>query len=100
MFTFLDTGYYRVLQLDRTGEIKLSFGMLSSLLGGFSMPSHLALDYSKGRILVVDTNRLMVIAFDMTGKPLFEFGGPQTFKWPRTLIVDKVGRIYVGDGTR
>lgn len=99
LLTFLDSGYYKVLQVDRTGVVKLSFGMLSSLLGGFSMPTSLALDNSRERILVVDTNRLMVIAFDMTGKPLFEFGGPQTFKWPRAVTTDKAGRIYVGDGT-
>lgn len=99
VFTFLDSGYYKVLQLDRTGEVKLSFGMLSSLLGGFSMPTYLALDNVRGSIYVVDTNRLMVIAFDMTGKALFEFGGPQTFRWPRVVAVNKEGLIYVGDGT-
>jgi len=98
LLTFLDSGYYKVLQVDRAGEVKLSFGLLSSLLGGFSMPSSLALDNVRERIVVVDTNRLMVIAFDMKGKPLFEFGGPQTFRWPRTVVVDKDGRIYVGDG--
>jgi len=85
--------------MNRDGEVTLSFGMLSSLLGGFSMPSDLAVDEERGRILVVDTNRLMAIAFDMAGKTLFEFGGPRTFKWPRALTMDREGRIYVADGT-
>lgn len=97
-FTFLDSGYYKVTQVNRDGDVTLSFGMLSSLLGGFSMPSSLAVDEERKRILVVDTNRLMVIVFDMAGKPLFEFGGPRTFRWPRALTTDKEGHIYVADG--
>lgn len=98
-FTFLDTGNFRVMQLNESGEVTVKFGVLSSLLGGFSMPSGLALDRSKDRILVVDTNRMKTILFNREGKPLYEFGGPQMFKWPRTLAVDRQGRIYVADGS-
>jgi outer membrane protein assembly factor BamB len=99
-FTFLDPGYYTVWRMDWSGNERLRFGKLSSLLGGFSQPAGIALDAARGRILVIDTNRLMVIIFDMkTGASLYEFGGPSVFRWPRRIAVDSDGKVYVADGT-
>lgn len=98
-YTFLDTGGFTVFRLNKSGEVVVRFGGLSSLFGGFSMPSGLVLDRAKGRILIVDTNRMKVIIFDREGKPLYEFGGPQTFRWPGGISIDKEGHIYVADGT-
>jgi sugar lactone lactonase YvrE len=97
--TFLDSGKFTVWRLDKEGNEVVRFGKLSSLLGGFSQPVGLAVDEKRERILVVDSNRLMVVIFDLEGNPLFEFGGPRMFRGPRTLAVDARGRIYVADGT-
>jgi len=97
--TFLDSSIYTVFRYGHDGTLIAKWGGLSSLFGGFSMPSALAVDEKNGRVIVADTNRMMVIAFDMTGKPLFEFGGPSIFSWPRAVAVDGAGRIYVADAT-
>ncbi len=99
-YVFLDTGSFTVFRLNKSGEVVGRFGGLSSLFGGFSMPSGLVLDRAKGRILIVDTNRMKVIIFNREGKPLYEFGGPQMFRWPGGISVDKEGHIYVADGTK
>ncbi|MFQ5901397.1 MAG: NHL repeat-containing protein [Thermodesulfobacteriota bacterium] len=93
----LDPALFRVSVFDKRGTFLFSFGRASSLLGGFAMPVDMAVD-SKGRILVVDANRFQVIMFDgSSGRPLFEFGGPRVFYWPKTIELDKDGRIYVTD---
>ncbi len=94
---FLDSGRAKVHRLTLDGRIHRMFGRLSSLLGGFSLPATLRVDWERRRIIVVDTNRMMVIAFDMNGNPLFEFGGPRVFRWPRAVAVSREGNIYVAD---
>ncbi len=94
---FLDSGRARVHRLTMDGRVHRIFGRLSSLLGGFSLPVTLRVDWDRRRIIVVDTNRMMVIAFDMNGNPLYEFGGPRVFRWPRSLAVSREGNIYVAD---
>ncbi len=96
---FLDPGLWKVHCYEKGGVFFLSFGVISSLPGGFSMPAAMAIDEKKGRILLVDTNRMMVIAFDRRGKFLFEFGGPDWFRWPNSIAIDGRGLIYVGDRT-
>lgn len=97
-FVFLDTRFWTVWKLDREGNTILSFGKLSSLLGGFSQP--LGLDVDKaGRIYVVDSNRWMVIMFTPKGEPIVEFGGPGIFNVPSRVAVDRNGRVFVADGS-
>ncbi len=96
---FLDPSIFSVFLFDREGRFLKRFGKVSSLAGGFSMPAGLAIDRKNDRIIVVDANRWMVIAFDRDGRYLFEFGGPTMFRWPRRVVTDKEGRIYVADGT-
>lgn len=98
-YTFLDAGNFRIIRLNESGEVAVKFGVLSSLLGGLSMPSGLAVDKLNDRIIVVDTNRMKVILFNRDGRALYEFGGPQMFRWPRAIAVDRQGHIYVGDGS-
>ncbi len=98
-FVFLDSGYYTVWNLDAEGKEIKKFGTVSSLLGGFSMPTDLAVDEKNKRIVVVDANRMMAIIFELNGIPVFEFGGPRMFKWPRAVAVDGDGHIYVAEGS-
>ncbi len=98
-FTFLDSGGFRVLRINREGKVMLAFGRISSLLGGFSMPSDLAVGKASDRIYVVDANRFQAIVYDSEGKPLWEFGGSRLFRWPRRIAVDDDDRVYVADGT-
>ncbi|MBI5826341.1 MAG: NHL repeat-containing protein [Deltaproteobacteria bacterium] len=98
-YTFLDAGNFRIIRLNESGEVVVKFGVLSSLLGGLSMPSGLAVDRLNDRIVVVDTNRMKAILFNRDGRALYEFGGPQMFRWPRAIAVDRQGHIYVGDGS-
>ncbi|MHC4359027.1 MAG: NHL repeat-containing protein [Planctomycetota bacterium] len=98
-FTFLDPYYFKVFTTDVEGNVRVSFGRVSSLLGGFSLPSSLAIHKKKDLIFILDSNRGMVIVFDREGKVIFEFGGTDLFNWPRQLAVDPNGRIYVADGT-
>lgn len=96
-FVILDSSRFVVIRIDKQGKYMHSFGRLSSLLGGFSMPVGLTVDPRTRRIFVVDTNRSMLICFDWNGNPLFEIGGPTIFKSPRAVAVDEEGRMYVAD---
>lgn len=95
-FVFLDPAGYTVWKFDRDGNKILSFGKLSSLLGGFSQPIDMKVD-GKGRIYVVDLNRWMVIMFTPKGDPIVEFGGPTVFFRPSNLAVFDDGQIFVAD---
>ena len=98
-FVFLDPSRAKVWKFDREGNTILSFGRLSSLLGGFSQPIDMEVD-SKGRIYVVDLNRWMVIVFTPKGDPIIEFGGPTIFFRPSNLAVSADGQIFVADNSR
>jgi hypothetical protein len=94
---WLDTTGFSVKSIGIDGKDKKTFGRISSLTGGFSMPSGMTVDEVNKRIFVVDSNRMMIIAFDYDGNTLFEFGGPRLFTWPRAVAVDKLGHIFVAD---
>ncbi len=96
---WLDSTGYAVKSIGLDGKNKRSFGRLSSLMGGFSMPSNMTVDDINKRIIVVDSNRMMVIFFDYEGNTLFEFGGPRVFSWPRAVAVDSRGRIFIADNS-
>lgn len=96
-FVILDSARFTVIRIDKQGKFQHSFGRLSSLLGGFSMPIGLTVDPRTRRIFVVDSNRSMLICFDWNGKALFEIGGPSIFKSPRAVAVDEEGRMYIAD---
>jgi DNA-binding beta-propeller fold protein YncE len=98
-FYIMDPSTASVSRFTREGKLLNRFGKLSGLAGGFSMIVDIAVDRKKGRLVVVDINRLAALFFDRSGKFLFEFGGPQTFRSPRTAAVDARGRIYIGDAT-
>lgn len=96
---FIDASTFSVYRFGEDGKRGLKFGKVSSLLGGFSMISDMAVDIKKDRIIVLDTNRMMVVVFDWKGNALYEFGGPNVFLWPRSVAIDGDGRYYVADNT-
>jgi DNA-binding beta-propeller fold protein YncE len=99
-FYIMDPSTATVSRFTREGKLLNRFGKFSGLVGGFSMISDMAVDTKKGRLVVLDVNRLAALFFDRSGKFLFEFGGPQTFRGPRSAAVDERGRIYIGDAVR
>jgi DNA-binding beta-propeller fold protein YncE len=99
-FYIMDPSTATVSRFTREGKLLNRFGKLSGLTGGFSMIADIAVDRKKGRLVVVDFNRLAALFFDRSGEFLFEFGGAQTFRGPRSAAVDEMGRIYIGDGVR
>lgn len=94
-----DSALFSVFRLSKDGKPLGSFGRVSGLAGGFSMTVDMAVERKKGWVIVLDTNRVATIFFDIEGNFLFEFGGPELFKWPRAVEADDEGRIYVTDGT-
>ncbi|MEK7828936.1 MAG: OmpA family protein, partial [Deltaproteobacteria bacterium] len=95
-----DPAIFSVFRLDKSGKPLGRFGVVSSLPGGFSMTVDMTVDRKNGRVIVVETNRAAVIFFDREGKFLFEFGGPEIFKWPRAVAVDDKNRVYVSDSSQ
>ena len=98
-YVFLDPGRFKVVFIDEEGTEKLSFGKVSSLMGGFSLPSDMVVDEPHRRIVITDGNRSVVMIFNYDGRALSEFGGTRTFSWPGPVVVDDDGRIYVSDRT-
>jgi outer membrane protein OmpA-like peptidoglycan-associated protein len=96
---FIDASTFSVYRFNEEGKRDLKFGKVSSLLGGFSMISDLAVDVKRDRIIVLDTNRMMVVVFDWNGNAIYEFGGPNVFLWPRAVAIDGEGHYYVADNT-
>jgi DNA-binding beta-propeller fold protein YncE len=95
-----DPATFSVFIIDKEGTPQGRFGKVSGLAGGFSQTASITLDRKNGRVIVLDSNRIAVIFFDMEGNFLFEFGGPRTFIAPRTVAADAKGRVYVYDGSR
>ena len=94
-----DPGALIIFHLAKDGKVLGHFGKISGLAGGFSMTVDMAVERKKGWVIVLDINRAATIFFDREGNFLFEFGGPELFKWPRAVAADDEGRIYVTDGT-
>ncbi len=66
-----------------------------------STPKALAIDEKRGLIYVVDYMRQCILAYDMAGKYLFEFGGlgygPGWFYYPIGLAINNHGQLIVAD---
>lgn len=76
---------------------------VSEIGGGdrFSRPTGLAIDTNLKRLYVVDTLKHCVMALDLKGNLLFQFGklGVENgeFNYPTAVAVDRKGTIYVND---
>lgn len=94
-----DTEANRVIVLDQTGKIVLSWGMKGNKPGQFKRPAGIAVD-EQGRIFVSDTDNNRIQVFDQEGKWLRGYGtkgdGPREFDGPRGLAVAH-GIVYIAD---
>lgn len=88
---------------QRDGHNPLSFGQEGNGRGEFLFP--VSLTGTGQKLLVADSHRHKVLAFDLSGRFLFEFGregmSEGMLKYPICVRVDGQGRIFVlNKGTR
>jgi len=99
-FLVADTGHSRVVALDDTGRITLTFGGTGTGAGAMSSPVNLCIG-PDGNIRVVDPILCKVQTFSPTGTFLSQFGAPGDtagyFARPRGVAVDSDGNLYVAD---
>jgi len=94
-----DTDAHRVVVLDPSGKVILSWGTKGDQPGQFKYPSGIALD-ERGSVYVVDGDNGRIQAFDGKGIFLRSFGtsgsGPKQFSDPGGISVAG-GLVYVAD---
>lgn len=82
-------------------EFLFSFGEKGGSTGKMSRPRGIAINESRKTIYIVDYMRHTILAFDLAGKYLYEFGGrgsgPLWFNFPNSITVDRKGRLIVAD---
>ena len=86
---------------EEGGKFLFKFGEKGGSSGKLSRPMAAAVDDNSGQIYVVDYMRHAVSIYSRDGKYLSEFGGlgwaAGWFQYPRDIIVDSAGRIFVAD---
>jgi sugar lactone lactonase YvrE len=102
-FTFLNqakdvkTGLLDVINPD--GAPQFSYNIVGDFNNTLDKPMDIAATNSYK--YVADTNNKRILAFDVAGNPLFNFGkegnGPGEFKFPYGISVDEKGRVFVAD---
>lgn len=93
---------HRVIVLDPTDKLKLTFGSQGEGQGEFSYPNGIAVD-SDGRIFVADGNNGRMQAFDKEGNFLFLISrgmSPGDLSIPRGIAVDSDNRLLIADTSR
>ncbi|MBU2536960.1 MAG: hypothetical protein KKH22_00865 [Proteobacteria bacterium] len=82
-------------------EFLFSFGEKGGSTGKMSRPRGIAINEGRKTIYIVDYMRHTILAFDLAGKYLYEFGGrgsgPLWFNFPNSITVDRKGRLIVAD---
>ncbi len=96
----LDPPSFKVFRFNRNGKFLSSFGHISGLAGGFSMPVDMTVDRIRGYVAVLDINRFALMFYDQTGQFIFEFGGDNTLPRPVSVALDKRGRMYISVNTK
>lgn len=89
-------------ELKRVFEFGPDGRLVRDWPGPFSRPTGMAIDRGKQVIYLVDTGEHRVIAFNLKGEKLFDFGGRGSgageFNYPTHIAVHPVtGEIYVAD---
>ena len=91
---------YRVVILNKEGELIKSFGSRGSEDGQFFEPYGVEVD-EEGRIIVCDTYNHRIEVFDNDGSFLCSFGSQGSsegqFKEPKRVVVDRDGNIVISD---
>lgn len=95
-----ETGFGRVVAVDRTGGQKLTIDSAKGGEGLFNKPIDLAIDVA-GRIYVNDPLNYKINVFSPDGRLLQRFGemgdGPGQMNKPKGVAVDSMGRIFICD---
>jgi hypothetical protein len=78
-----------------------AFGEKGGTPGKLSQPRSLAIDENRKLIYVSDYMRHSILAFDMSGKLQFEFGGRGAelgwFNYPTDVVLNRRGDVFVAD---
>jgi DNA-binding beta-propeller fold protein YncE/tetratricopeptide (TPR) repeat protein len=94
-----DTDVHRVVVLDMSGKMVLTWGVKGDKPGQFKSPAGIAVD-EQGRVYVSDTGNGRIQVFDAAGKWVRIIGGkgsgPREFSGPSGIIVRR-GLLYVAD---
>jgi DNA-binding beta-propeller fold protein YncE len=94
-----DAGLKSIMVYRTNGEVVAAIGSKGDLM----RPAGLAVNYSLGRLYVVDSQRSAVYAYSLKGDFLFEFkrgteGDAGYFNGPTNIAVDNnTGQVYVVD---
>ena len=82
-------------------EFLFSFGEKGGSTGKMSRPRGIAINEGHKTIYIVDYMRHTILAYDLAGKYLYEFGGrgsgPLWFNFPNSITIDRKGRLIVAD---
>ena len=96
----IDWSSYRVVILNKEGELIKSFGSKGSEDSQFDDPNGVDVDEA-GRIIVADTDNHRIQVFDNDGSFLHSFGSKGSsdgqFNQPNSVVVDGDGNIVVCD---
>ena len=91
---------FRVVILNKEGELINSFGSFGSKDGQFNGPCGVDVD-EEGRIIVCDTWNHRIEVFDNDGSFLHSFGSKGSsegqFDGPKNVVVDRDGNIVISD---
>jgi DNA-binding beta-propeller fold protein YncE len=93
---------HRIIVLDPSGALKLSFGTQGEADGQFWYPNGIAVD-DEGRIFVADSNNGRMQAFDAAGNFLFKISrgmSPGDLAMPRGIAIDSQDRLLIADTSR
>lgn len=95
-----DTGRQRILEFDRLGNLKNSFGQRGGGPGQVNFPTYVWVD-SNDDLLVADSLNFRIQRFGRDAKFVYMFGEdgdrPGDFSRPKGVATDSFGNIYVVD---
>ena len=98
---FLSEETSKVYVYATNEEFLFSFGEKGGSTGKMSRPRGIAINEGRKIIYIVDYMRHTILAYDLAGKYLYEFGGrgsgPLWFNFPNSITVDRKGRLIVAD---
>jgi sugar lactone lactonase YvrE len=95
-----DTGKQRILEFDRLGNLKSSFGERGGGPGQMNFPTYVWVDLNDD-LLVADSLNFRIQRFDRDATFVYMFGKdgdrPGDFSRPKGVATDSFGNIYVVD---
>ena len=95
-----DTGQQRILEFDRLGNLKSSFGERGGGPGQMNFPTYVWVDLNDD-LLVADSLNFRIQRFDRDATFVYMFGKdgdrPGDFSRPKGVATDSFGNIYVVD---